>query len=409
MFSTVIRVLRSNSWRCYRWWFLGLGSRDHTRSFWTRLDRVWLKPFWLKSLVAQVVTCPLVVKGVELVSSRFVLLHGVELVLSQFYPMVQSCSRTDGAARWLAGAVRTLQKRFDMLEARDSSKILADTSMSRHKSDNNVETGNTNPKVVVNDWKYDKVRVRRPRRAAEWAAQSLPMKDRGRALCSVPDLDVPVATAPVDELVTSARTTEFVTQAAAILAATAAPVTALSDLLEPPVPVEYALESKEEGFNSTCKEASGVNAEENCGGFPHESEWAELNTTWAQAKITGEAIERVNATKHAHGEPVAFLTADWTSWTREFGVQRGKLKDEELPAQSYYKAFEDRFHDGTLTAETLAQVASLANEERQRASRPEPAKQLGLHLSQLSQCKPRGDTWLPCHRTRNPSEPISMC
>ena len=52
-------------------------------------------------------------------------------------------------------------------------------------------------------------------------------------------LDVPVATAPADEYVASAPMTEFVTPPAAILAATAAPVTALSDLLEPPVPVKY--------------------------------------------------------------------------------------------------------------------------------------------------------------------------
>ena len=141
-----------------------------------------------------------------------------------------------------------------------------------------------------------------------------------------------------------------------------------------------ALDSTEEGFKSTCKEAFGVNTEEKGGGFPHKREWAKLNTAWAQAKITGEAIERVNATKRAHGEPVAFLTADWTSLIREFKVQRGKLEDEELPAQSYYEAFEEGLHDGTLEAETLAHVVSLADEKKQRASRPEPAKQLGLHL-----------------------------
>ena len=60
-----------------------------------------------------------------------------------------------------------------------------------------------------------------------------------------PALNVPVATAPVNEYVASAPVTEFVTSPAAILAATAAPapVTAcvLSDFLEPPVPVEYVI------------------------------------------------------------------------------------------------------------------------------------------------------------------------
>ena len=86
--------------------------------------------------------------------------------------MVQGNGRVDGAARWLAGAVRTLQKRVEMLEAKDSFKIHADTSVPSHKSDDNVETGDTSAKVqvprhkAVGDWKYDNVRVRRPRRAA---------------------------------------------------------------------------------------------------------------------------------------------------------------------------------------------------------------------------------------------------
>ena len=129
-----------------------------------------------------------------------------------------------------------------------------------------------------------------------------------------------------------------------------------------------ALDSTEEGFKSTCKEAFGVDTEENGGGCPHKREWAKLNTAWAQAKITGEAIERINATKRAIGEPVAFLSADWTSL----------IRDGELPAQSYYEAFEEILPPSK--AETLALVVSLADEKKQRASRPEPAMQLGLHL-----------------------------
>ena len=93
--------------------------------------------------------------------------------------MVQANGRVDGAARWLAGAVRTLQKRVEMLEAKDSFKIHADTSVSSHKIDDDVETNDTLVQVprhkAVGDWKYDKVR-RRPRRAAEWFAQPLPVK-----------------------------------------------------------------------------------------------------------------------------------------------------------------------------------------------------------------------------------------
>jgi len=162
--------------------------------------------------------------------------------------MVQGYSLTDGAARWLDGAVRTLQKRVEMLEAKNSFEHHDDTSVPSHKPDDNVETGDTNTELQVpkrrkvGEWKYDKVKVRRPRRHAVWTTQS----------CSVPALDIPVATTPMDEYVTFAPTTEFVTQPAAILAATAAPVTALSDLLEPPVPVEYA------NYDGTIEELTKV-------------------------------------------------------------------------------------------------------------------------------------------------------
>ena len=70
----------------------------------------------------------------------------------------------------------------------------------------------------------------------------------------------------------------------------------------------------------------------------------------------------------------------WTSLNREFKVQRRQLEDEELSAQSCHEAFEEGFHDGTLEAMTLAHVVSLADENKQRASRPEPAKKRGLRL-----------------------------
>ena len=61
-------------------------------------------------------------------------------------------------------------------------------------------------------------------------------------------------------------------------------------------------------------------------------------------------------------------------------MQRGKLEDEEPFSQCCYEVFEEGLHDGTLEAETLAHVVSLADAKKQRASRPERAKQLGLYL-----------------------------
>ena len=59
-----------------------------------------------------------------------------------------------GATCWLAGAVRTLMKRVEMLEARDSFKnvncnIHVNTSVSRHGPGGNFETQYMSPKVLL--------------------------------------------------------------------------------------------------------------------------------------------------------------------------------------------------------------------------------------------------------------------
>ena len=96
---------------------------------------------------------------------------------------------------------------------------------------------------------------------------------------------------------------------------------------------------------------------------------------------------------------MSFLTADWTSLLREFKQQRGKIQDNELPAQSYYEAFEESLHDGTIQAETLSHVVSIAEEQKQRAGRPEHPKQLGLHLdsSLTAQTKRRYMSSMPAN------------
>ena len=56
----------------------------------------------------------------------------------------------NGATCWLAGAVRTLQKRVEMLEGLIQERGVqhhANTSVSRHKSDGDFEIQNTSPKV----------------------------------------------------------------------------------------------------------------------------------------------------------------------------------------------------------------------------------------------------------------------
>ena len=82
---------------------------------------------------------------------------------------------------------------------------------------------------------------------------------------------------------------------------------------------------------------------------------------WKQARSTCDTKDRVDAVKRAHGELVSYLTADWVSILREFKNQRGKIQDNDLPAQSYFEAFKERLHDGTIQAETLSHVVSIAN------------------------------------------------
>ena len=139
-----------------------------------------------------------------------------------------------------------------------------------------------------------------------------------------------------------------------------------------------ALDSTEEGFMATSKQAFGIDTKSE--DFAHKRERAKLNMVWKQARITCDTKDSADAVKRAHGEPVSFLTADWTSLLREFKQQRGKIQDNELPAQSYYEAFEESLHDGTIQAQTLSHVVSIAEEQKQRAGRPEPPKQPGLHL-----------------------------
>ena len=54
--------------------------------------------------------------------------------------------------------------------------------------------------------------------------------------------------------------------------------------------------------------------------------------------------------------------------------------EEDLPAQSYFEQFEEHLADGCFEAERLTQVVSAREEKDQKALKPEPARQCGLHL-----------------------------
>ena len=75
------------------------------------------------------------------------------------------------------------------------------------------------------------------------------------------------------------------------------------------------------------------------------------------------------------------LECGWLSLMWKFREKYGKhLHDECLPAQSYFEQFEERLADGNLQAERLDHVVSAQEEKDQKAKKPEPVRQLGLHL-----------------------------
>ena len=139
-----------------------------------------------------------------------------------------------------------------------------------------------------------------------------------------------------------------------------------------------ALDTSEEGLRKTAEEAFGVDPAK---GFIHKRELAKIVKAWQTAKVQNETKVRVDAVARAHGEPVTMLHPDWVSLMTKFKKQFGQhWHDNALPAQSYFELFEERLAEGCMQAETLAHVVSVEEQTDQEAKKPEPARQLGLHL-----------------------------
>ena len=67
-----------------------------------------------------------------------------------------------------------------------------------------------------------------------------------------------------------------------------------------------------------------------------------------RARVENHSVStRVNATKRAHGEPVAFLAADWTSLIREIKVQRGKVGTPSSESLRGIRTRPPRRHSGS--------------------------------------------------------------
>ena len=65
----------------------------------------------------------------------------------------------------------------------------------------------------------------------------------------------------------------------------------------------------------------------------------------------------------------------------QFKVKYGNdLTDDELPAQAYFEDFQESLAAGMLRAEPFDQVISQAEAGEQDRTRPEAARQYGIHL-----------------------------
>ena len=139
-----------------------------------------------------------------------------------------------------------------------------------------------------------------------------------------------------------------------------------------------SLDPTEEGLAKSARDAFGIDPDQN---FAHKKELAKLKKTWSQAKLQSEAKQKVDAVARAHGEPITMLACDWVSSKNQFKSKYGmQIHETRLPAQSYFEAYEEKLQDGLLYPETLAQVISLAEENKQKSLKPEMSRQMGLHL-----------------------------
>ena len=148
-----------------------------------------------------------------------------------------------------------------------------------------------------------------------------------------------------------------------------------------------ALDDTVDGLRNSCRKALGTDA-----------------TSSINSNIAAKTKRKIDAIPRAHGEPVQMLEGDWANLIRAIKIKYGKqIHPSRLPAQSYYKAYEEKLANTTWKAEELTHVVSLQEEEKQKALRPEPARSVVNHLdSSLSiqskrrpRCQPTSRNFVP--------------
>ena len=108
-------------------------------------------------------------------------------------------------------------------------------------------------------------------------------------------------------------------------------------------------------------------------GFAHKREVAKVVKAWNMAKAQSEVKVKADAAARAHGVPITMLEPDWASHMDFFQEQvRQPYPDQRSHSSS--------LANGTLKGITLAHVVSAKEQEAEDEARPEPSRQMGLHL-----------------------------
>ena len=136
-----------------------------------------------------------------------------------------------------------------------------------------------------------------------------------------------------------------------------------------------AIDRDEDGLRSTMKSDFGLDQEK---GFAQKREVAKVVKAWNMAKVQSEVKVKADAAARAHGVPITMLEPDWALlFKNKYGSH---IPTSALPAQSFFESFEEMVANGTLKGITLAHVVSAKEQEAQDEARPEPSRQMGLHL-----------------------------
>ena len=132
-----------------------------------------------------------------------------------------------------------------------------------------------------------------------------------------------------------------------------------------------SMDSTEEGLEASANEAFGIDTFES---FPHKREFGKLMQAWELAKVQNSRKAEVDASGR-----LEYFDAE---------TLRQNSERTSTTAACYLslasKLLEEMFSDGDLYPETLAQVVSLVEEHRQKQSKFEGNRQLGLSTGSLT-------------------------